>query len=428
MIESLIIALREGVEVALVLGILIAYIRKIHRPSLVSTVYIGLGAAIVASIIGAIIMQRLAIDHELLEGYFMIVAAVFVGTMVVWMWFTGKRIRTEIEGKVNEIVDATTAWQMHAGMFVFTFLMVVREGVETAIFLQAVAMSTTTWFSLIGALLGFGIATAFAVVFIRGSLKIDIARFLKVTAITLLIFVAQLLVNGMHEFYEYGILPANPQMMGILGPIVRNNVLFIIATVSIPALMLIIPSTKLSRETLQGSHRRLQVSVGILSLSIVFFLGVGNVFSSGHSRDFSATPLHVPENGVIRISLDMVDDGELHRYSMNDEGLEIRFFILRTGLGKFATAFDACYACYNYGRYYLRDGELICSQCDAPSSLMRLKPSAEEEHVDEDMSGSMEGNRCSPIYLASVLKGGQIHIKVTDLQAQSKYFDTSAEK
>jgi high-affinity iron transporter len=425
-IESFIIALREGIEVALVLGILIVSIRKIKRPSLSVAVYLGLGTAIAASVVGAIILQSLALDHEFLEGFFMIAAAIFVGSMVVWMWMTAKGIRKEIEQKIDELVEKPSPWQMHAGMFTFTFLMVIREGIETAVFLQAVALSTDAWLSLAGALLGFGVATAFAVLFIRGSLKIDIVRFLRVTAVTLLIFVAQLLANGFHEFYEFGILPANPQMMGFLGPIVRNNTLFIIAIISIPALMLVIPSTKVARGRVVAPNRRVQFSAGLVALSIVFFLGVGNLFSSGHSRDLSAVPLDVPEDGVIRIPLESVSDGNLHRYAIADDGLEIRFFVLRTGLGKFATAFDACYACYNYGRYFLRDGELICSQCDAPSSLMRLRLTGEEEQSG-DMSGSMEGNRCAPIFLPSIMRYGQIRITLADLQHQRKYFDTSAQ-
>jgi high-affinity iron transporter len=425
-LESLIIAVREGIEVALVLGILVVYVRRIHRPALIPTVYSGLGAAILASVVAAIVLQRLAVDHELLEGFFMIAAAVFVATMVIWMWVTAKGIRREIEQKVDEIILKPTSWQIHAALFAFTFLMVIREGIETAIFLQAVAMSTEAWSSFIGALLGFAIAMTFAVLFIQGSLKIDIARFLKVTAVALLVFVVQLMANGFHEFYEFGILPANPRMMGILGPIVRNDVLFVIAIVCIPALMLVIPPTKKTYDA-PSRNRRLQLSVGLVALSIIFFLGVGNVFSSHHEVDLSALPVEIPEDGVIRIPIENVDDGNLHRYTIDDDGLQIRFFVLRTGLGKFATAFDACYACYNFGRYYMRDGELICSQCDAPSSMMRLKPSAEDEKVDEDMSGSMEGNRCSPIYLASVMKEGSIQIKVKDLQAQRKYFDTSAE-
>lgn len=427
MIESLIIALREGIEVALVLGILIVYLRKIHRPSLVSTVYLGLGAAVAVSIGGAILLQRFAIDHEFVEGYLMFAAAVFVATMVIWMWLTAKALRREIENNVDRILEGPTAWQMQVSLFLFTFLMVVREGIETAIFLQAVALSTQALPSLVGALLGFGTAAAFAVMFVRGSLKIDIARFFKVTAITLLIFTVQLLVNGIHEFYEFGVLPANPQMMGILGPIVRNDVLFIIAIVSIPAVMLIIPSTKLTQGVLTSHHRRLQLSAGVLSLSIVLFLGMGNVYSSNRTMDLSALPLPIPEDGIIRIPIETIDDGNLHRYTVATDGLEIRFFVLRTSLGKFSTAFDACYACYNYGRYFLRDGELICSQCDAPSSLMRLKSTASEELRDENMSGSMEGNRCSPIYLPSVFNNGEIHVSLSDLKQEKKYFDTSAE-
>ncbi len=425
MIESLVIALREGVEIALVIGILVVHLNKLHRPALVKTVYGGLAAAAIASIVGAIVVQGFAIDHELLEGYFMLVAAVFVATMIIWMWLTAKGIRREIETRVDEILEAPTSWQVHIGIFVFTFLMVVREGVETALFLQAVALSTQAWSSLIGTLLGFGIAMAFAVLFIRGSLRIDVARFLKVTAITLLIFVIQLLVDAFHEFYEYGVLPANPQMMGILGPIVRNNALFVLAIISIPALMLIIPSTRSKTQGIALPHRGLQLSAGIAALAIVFFLGVGNVFSSSRAMNLAAVLIAVPEDGVIRIPVKTVDDGNLHRYAINDRGLEIRFFVLRTGLRKFATAFDACYACYNYGRYYLRRGELICSQCDAPSSLMKLKPSLTDDLRDPDMSGSMEGNGCSPIYLASVLRNGEIHITLADLQQRRKYFDTS---
>ena len=424
MIESFIIALREGIEVALVIGILLVSVRKLSRPGLVSSVYAGLGAGIVASVLGALLLQRFAIDHELLEGYFMMVAAAFVGSMVVWMWVTAKGIRREIEGKVDRIVGSSSGWQMHTGIFAFTFLMVVREGIETAIFLQAVALSTQAWSSLLGTLAGFALAAGFAVLFIRGSVRVDVVRFLKVTAVTLLIFVVQLLMNGLHEFYEFGILPPSPRMMGILGPIVRNDVFFIIAVVSIPALMVIIPSRK---TPFQPHHRTFQVSVAIAALAIVVFLGVGKVFSSSHHMDLSAVPLSVPADGFVRIAISSVDDGNLHRYAINDGGVEIRFFVLRTGFGKFATAFDACYACYNYGRYFMRDGELICSQCDAPTSFSKLRPSAEEEPPPESMSGSMEGNGCAPIYLASVLRNGEVQVRFADLQGRRKYFDTSAQ-
>jgi FTR1 family protein len=427
MIESLIIALREGIEIALVISILVVYLRKIHQAHLVGYVFSGLGLAIVASVGGAIALQRLAIDQESVEGYLQLIAAAFVISMVVWMWITGKRIRREIESKVNNIIEVPIRWRAQMGILIFTFFMIVREGIETAIFLQAVSFSSGGWQSFLGTTAGFAVATAFAVLFIRGSIKVDIARFLKVTAVTLLIFTFQLIANAFHEFYEYGVFPANPKMMGILGPIVQHEVLFIIAIISIPAIMFLIPGKKASQAPAAPGQRRWQLSAAIASVGIVLFLGVGDIFSNNLTIDLSSEFMAVPASGTIEIPVSRISDNNVHRFSIKDDGLEIRFFILRTGLGNFASAFDACYACYSYGRYYLKNGELICSQCDAPSSIMKLKPTGEVPEPDPDNSGSMEGNGCAPIYLPSRLKSGNIEIQVADLQKQRKYFDITQE-
>ena len=427
MIESAIIALREGIEIALVLGILVVYLRKIERHDIVKFVYAGLVCAVAASIGGAILFQRLAIDSESLEGYFMLLAAVFVISMIIWMWITAKKIRSAIEEKVDAIISSSQRWKTQAGVFSFTFFMIVREGIETAIFLQAVALSTGAWRSILGTTIGVALATVFAILFIRGSVKIDVVRFLKVTAFTLLIFTFQLIVNALHEFFEYGILPANPKMMGILGPIVQNNVFFISAIISIPAFMMLVPGRKAAEGEQTKNQRRWQLSAGLASLCIVSFLGVGEIFSSNHEIDLSSEAIAPSADETIRIPLDKVNDGRLHRYAINDDSLEIRFFVLRTSMGKFATAFDACYACYSYGHYYLKNSELICSQCDAPSPLSKLRQSKEEEVVDENNSGSMEGNGCAPIYLPSHIHDGSIVVTMKDLRSKKKYFDITPE-
>lgn len=428
MIESLIIALREGIEIALVLGILIVYLKKIRQTSLISSVYFGLGLALAASLAGAIIIEKLTIDHEMLEGYFMLIAAVFVISMILWMWITAKRIRRNIEEKVDSILDTKSSWKAHLSILSFTFLMIVREGLETAVFLQAVAFTTGAWWNVLGTLIGLLTATVFAALFIRGTVKVDIGRFLKVTAFTLVIFTIQLIVNAAHEFYEYGVLPANPKMMGILGPIVQNNVLFILAIISIPALMMMIPGRKVSQTPSTNGQRRWQLSAAFTSLVIILFLGVGDIFSSNHAMDLSSEDITVPATGIIKIPIEKVSDSNLHRFAISDSSLEIRFFVLRTSLGKFATAFDACYACYSYGRYYLKNGELICSQCDAPSPLSKLHQTTDNEQIDENNSGSMEGNGCAPIYLPSRMHDGNIEIKLTDLRHQRKYFDITPEE
>lgn len=425
MIESLIISLREGIEIALVIGILVVYLRKIQHDHLIRSVFIGLFAAIAASIVGAIVLEKLAIDQEVLEGYLMMTAAAFVLSMILWMWITANKISSEIKVKVDSIVERSSPWRIYVGIFTFTFLMIVREGIEMVIFLQAVAFSTSAWQSSIGTLAGIALATVFGILFVRGSVRIDIGRFLKVTAVTLIIFTLQLLVNAFHEFYEFGVFPANPKAMQILGPIVQHDVLFILAIISIPALMLIIPSRK--QATSIVGNRRWQLSAGIAALCFVFFLGMGEVYSSDTEMDLSSEWLETPADKTFRIPMSDIDDGKVHRYSIKDDGLEIRFFVLRIGLGKFTTSFDACYACYSYGKYFLRNGELICSLCDAPSPLMRLTPSGEIPEPDPNNSGSMEGNGCAPIYLPSTIHNGNIVITLSDLQKRRKYFDITQE-
>src|ERR1041385_486213 len=337
MIESMIIALREGIEIALVLGILIVYLNKIGRPSLIVSVYTGLALALLASVGGAVVLQELSIDSESLEGFFMLAAAVFVISMIIWMWLTAKKIRGDIEARVNTIVGSSSSWKAHAGILSFTFLMIVREGIETAIFLQAVALSAGAWLNIAGTTIGLLMAAVFAVLFIRGSVRIDIGRFLRVTAVTLLVFTLQLILNAVHEFYEYGILPASPKMMGILGPIVQNNILFILAILSIPAIMLLIPGKRARQsatdadDSATGStggivapglrQRRWQLSAGIASICIISFLGVGDVFTSNHDTDLSAKMLPFPSAGAVRIPVAEVSDNNVHRYSITDGGL-----------------------------------------------------------------------------------------------------------
>ena len=340
---------------------------------------------------------------------------------------TAKKIRKEIEGKIDTIVSSSSGWKVKTGVLSFTFFMIAREGIETAIFLQAVALSSGAWRSIVGTGIGLSLAAVFAVMFIRGSVKIDIIRFLKVTAFTLLIFTFQLFVNALHEFYEYGILPASPKMMGILGPIVQDNLLFIAAILSIPAFMMLIPGRKTVDVVVPKSQRRWQFSAAFTSLCIVSFLGVGEIFSSNGEMNLFSEAIIPSSDGTIQIPLASVNDGTVHRYAIQDDSLEIRFFVLRTSFGKFATAFDACYACYSYGHYYMKKGELICSQCDAPSSISALKPSKEEEVIDENNSGSMEGNGCAPIYLQSHIQHGNIIVTMNDLRSKRKYFDITPE-
>ncbi|MCL4417611.1 MAG: FTR1 family protein [Actinobacteria bacterium] len=109
MIESLVITLREGIEAALVVGIILTYLNKIGKTALKKMVYLGLAISIIASIAFAIVFQVLNLDpeNEYLEGSLLIAAGIMVATLVIWMWRVSKSIKTEVEKKLDNIVNHT---------------------------------------------------------------------------------------------------------------------------------------------------------------------------------------------------------------------------------------------------------------------------------------------------------------------------------
>ncbi|HZC24784.1 MAG TPA: FTR1 family protein, partial [Candidatus Binatia bacterium] len=150
MLQAFIITLREGVEAALIVGITLAYLTKIGRAELRKTVYAALVAAFLGSIGVAIVISRAHLNEDAFEGWIMLVAAFFVVTMVVFMMKTGRKMKGQIEGKVG-LLAGNDAW---FGLFVFIFLMVLREGAETVLMLSAVTLNSTELMSFLGTLLG----------------------------------------------------------------------------------------------------------------------------------------------------------------------------------------------------------------------------------------------------------------------------------
>jgi high-affinity iron transporter len=241
MVEALIITFREGVEAALLVGIIVAFLRKEGRAASLKWVWAGLVAAVAASIAGAIFLRRWAVEEALFEGIVFLVSAVVVTSMLVWMWRHGRQVTGEIRGSLARIVERESSAMVGWGLFLFTFLMVAREGVETVLFLAAVSLTTTGTMSAIGIVVGLLLAVAFGVLFVRGSLRIDLVRFLRVTAIALLLFVVQLVVNGVYELAEAGRVPGSFQVEDALAPIVSHDVFFLVAIVALPVLALLWP-------------------------------------------------------------------------------------------------------------------------------------------------------------------------------------------
>src|SRR5213594_3871198 len=270
MFDALVVTLREGIEAALVAGIILIYLRKTGRESLCRWVYLGLAAGVAASIACAAAFAALGIQEEAYEGWLMIGGAVLVVTLVVWMLRAAKRLKHAIETRVEAIASRApeggrSTRAAAAGLFGLTFILILREGIETVLFLAAVDLTTDALLAFFGGIVGIALAVLFGVSFVRGTLRVDLPRFFKVTAVVLFVLSVQLLIGGLHEFGERGTIPIGAREMRLIGPIVRNNVILLVSLLALPLVVLLVPGRadrKRAQEAqaLEGPDRRLALA------------------------------------------------------------------------------------------------------------------------------------------------------------------------
>ena len=205
MLQTYVITLREGLEAFLIVAISLAYLRKIDRRDLVPAVHWGIAASVALSI-GAGWLFSKASNQPLWEGILAMVAAVLVALLTVHMWRAGRRIRSEIEGRLQSsiLMRGAAAW---LAVFLFTLVMITREGMETALLVNALLFQVQQASFLAGAILGILTAAGIAWLWSRYGHRVNLGRFLQVTALFLLVFVVQLFIYGFHELSEASVLP-----------------------------------------------------------------------------------------------------------------------------------------------------------------------------------------------------------------------------
>src|SRR6187397_1174300 len=205
MSQAFIITLREGLEAFLIVAISLAYLRKTGRQTLIPAIHWGIGASILLSI-GAGLLLAQARNQALWEGILAIVAAIMVASLTVHMWRAGRHMKKDIEGRLaasSHKTGASAFW----GVFVFTLLMITREGMETAMLMNALLFQVKAMSIAGGAIAGTLIAAFIAFLWSRYGHRVNLSRFFQVTAIFLLVFVVQLLIYGFHELAEAHVLP-----------------------------------------------------------------------------------------------------------------------------------------------------------------------------------------------------------------------------
>jgi high-affinity iron transporter len=207
MLQAFVITLREGLEAFLIIAISLAYLRKTGRRELVPAVHWGIALSVLLSVGAAWLFQQ-ASNQALWEGILAIVAAVSVASLTVHMWRTAKKIKSEIEGQLRESAAKTgaAAW---TGVFLFTLLMITREGMETALLMGTLLTQVQAMSILSGAIGGTLLAAVVAMLWSRYGHRVNLALFFQVTAIFLLVFVGQLLIYGFHELTEANLFPGS---------------------------------------------------------------------------------------------------------------------------------------------------------------------------------------------------------------------------
>jgi high-affinity iron transporter len=205
MFNAFMITLREGIEAFLIVAITLAYLRKTGREPLRRAVHLGICVALVISYLASLLFAQ-AENQALWEGVLALVAAGLVGTLTLQVIRTSKDLRMNIEGRIEQAARREGVWAF-VGVFAFTVLMIAREGMEAALLLSATFVQTATRPFFFGGVLGLVAASVIAVLWSKQSHRINLGRFLQVTAVFLLVFVAQLLVYGFHELTESGLLP-----------------------------------------------------------------------------------------------------------------------------------------------------------------------------------------------------------------------------
>ena len=416
MLSAFLIALREGVEAALVVGIILVYLSRTARGHLTQFVWYGVTAAAAMSLAVAVGLERWRISEDGFEGLMLLVAAVFVVTMIVWMNRVARHLRKEIEEKV-ESYAARAGKAAGWGIFLFVFLMVLREGVELALILRAVELSTEGLQTWIGTIAGIGAAVAVGLFFFKGTLRIPLHRFFAGTSVILMLVAFQLALTGLHELSEARWLPSSKAEMAILGPIVRNELFFFVFIFG-AAMLLILREWQAASQAkaasgavndaekrlLESQNRRQRhwmIAAATASLTVILVLTADFIYARANSAP-PTTQVIEAAGDVVRVPVSQVQDGTMHLFTVNAGGQSMRFMVIKKPNG-WGVALDACRICGAEG--YRQDGQnVICRHCASAIYIPSI--------------GNQGG--CNPIGVPAHVEEKNIVIDFTALAQESK--------
>jgi high-affinity iron transporter len=410
MLSALLLSLREGVEAALVVGIVLVYLNRTGRRALSRYVWAGVMLAVAASFVAALLLQRWQVSEDGFEGLLMLIASALVVSMIIWMNRAARHLKKEIEQRVEAYAQKSSraaGW----GIGLFVFMMVVREGAELILILRAVELSSAGVQVWIGTAIGIAIAVAVGLFFFQGTLRIPLHRFFKATSAILMVVAFQLALTGIHELSEAMWIPSSKTEMSTIGPIVRNEVFFFVVILGAAALVVLrewfsskapapesagSSADRRMREHVFRRQRLWSFAAALLCIAVVLSFAGEYVYGKVAAAPAPSKTL-VADGNLVRIPLTELTDSSLHFYTADVNGSVIRFLVIHKTNGDYATALDACQICGPSG--YRQEGQsIICRTCGAAIYIPSIG----------------ESGGCNPIGVKSHVEGGAV---VVDLSA-----------
>ena len=231
MLPTYLLSLREGLEAALIIGIVLGAVSKIRRTDLVPTVWLGALSAIGVSVLTALVLTTFGMSLEdpgeaIFEGITMLIAAGILTWMIFWMSKQARFLKSELEAGIHKA--AASAGK--SAVFWLAFIAVVREGIELALFITAAffagsrgGVATDVVQTLVGTILGLGTAALLSWTLFATTVRLDLRRFFQVTGFLLILFAAGLVAHGVHEFNEVGWIPSVIEHVWNLGSVISEE-------------------------------------------------------------------------------------------------------------------------------------------------------------------------------------------------------------
>jgi high-affinity iron transporter len=224
MVAGFVLTLREGLEAALIIGLLLGTLKKLGQTEYQRTVWFGAASAAFLSVFVGIFLNMIGASlegrtEEIFEGITMLLAASLLTWVILWMRTRSKKINQKLAADVTGIVSEKN----RLALFMLAFISIFREGLELAFFLSAVSLTAGGPSLLLGASLGLAAVVVVAVLLFRSLLRLNLNRFFQITSMILVFFAAGLVAHGVHEFNELGFIPPLIEHLWDFNPILDEK-------------------------------------------------------------------------------------------------------------------------------------------------------------------------------------------------------------